>query len=128
MCECLCACLCVSVCVYVCVSVCLPIAWETGVQSQVESYQRLKKWSLMLPCLILSIIRQGSRVKWSNPGKGVAPSPTPLLKRKPLGHSRLMSPTLLFYSYFFDHIYISIFYITTRSCKNLFHSKQFKCY
>ena len=28
---------------------------ETGVQSQVESYQRLKKWYLMPPCLILSI-------------------------------------------------------------------------
>ena len=28
----------------------LPMAWETRVQSQVESYQRLKKWYLMLPC------------------------------------------------------------------------------
>ena len=27
--------------------------------------------------LTLSIIRYGSRVKWSNPGNGVAPSPTP---------------------------------------------------
>ena len=48
------------------------MARETWVQSQVESYQRLKKWYLTL-----SIIRFGSRVKWSNPGKGVAPSPTP---------------------------------------------------
>ena len=47
---------------------------ETGVQSQVESYQRLKKWYMMLLCLTLSIIRYRSRVKWSNPGKGVAPS------------------------------------------------------
>ena len=43
----------------------------------------------------------GSRVKWSNPGKGVAPSPTPwcskLSKREPSGHPRLWSPTLLFY-------------------------------
>ena len=32
----------------------------------------------MIPhCLTLSIIRYVSRVKWSNPGKGVAPSPTP---------------------------------------------------
>ena len=31
----------------------------------------------MSPCLTLSIKRYGSRVKWSNPGKGVAPSPTP---------------------------------------------------
>ena len=35
------------------------------------------KWYLMLPCLALSIIRCTSRVKWSNPGNGVAPSPTP---------------------------------------------------
>ena len=44
--------------------------------SQVESYQRLKKWYLMPPCLTLSIIRYGSRVKWSSTGKGVTPSPT----------------------------------------------------
>ena len=53
------------------------MARETWVQSKVESYQRLKKWYLMPPCLTLSIIRYGSRVKWSNPGKGVAPFPTP---------------------------------------------------
>ena len=56
---------------------CSPMARETWVQSQVESYQRLKKWYLMPPCLTLSIIRYGSRVRWSNPGKEVAPSPTP---------------------------------------------------
>ena len=50
---------------------------ETWVQSQVASYQRLKKWYLIPPCLKLSNIRYLSRVKWSNPGKGVAPSPTP---------------------------------------------------
>ena len=44
---------------------------------QVESYQRLKKWYLIPPCLTLSIISYVSRVKWSNPGKEVAPSPTP---------------------------------------------------
>ena len=55
----------------------LPMAWETWVQSQVESYQRLKKWYLIPPGLTLSIIRYVSRVKWSNPGKGVVPSPTP---------------------------------------------------
>ena len=55
---------------------CLPMAQETGVQSQVMSYQRLKKWYLIPACLTLSIIRCISRVKWSNPGKGVAPSPT----------------------------------------------------
>ena len=30
----------------------------------------------MLSCLTVNIIRYGSSVKWSNPGKGVAPSPT----------------------------------------------------
>ena len=36
------------------------------------------KWNLMIhPCLTLSSIRHVSRVKWSNPGKGVTPSPTP---------------------------------------------------
>ena len=55
---------------------CSPMVWETRVQSQVESYQRLKKWYLMLPCLTLTIIKWGSRVKWSNPGNGVVPSPT----------------------------------------------------
>ena len=56
---------------------CSPKALETRIQSQVESYQRLKKWYLIPPCLTLSIIRYVSRVKWSNPGNGVAPFPTP---------------------------------------------------
>ena len=30
---------------------------KTGVQSQVESYQRLKKWYLKPPCITLSMIR-----------------------------------------------------------------------
>ena len=33
------------------------------------------------PCLTLSNIRYISRIKWSNPGKGVAPSPTPWCSR-----------------------------------------------
>ena len=43
------------------------------------------------------MVLDGSRVKWSNPRKGVAPSPTPwcskLLKREPSDHPRLWSPT-----------------------------------
>ena len=46
---------------------------ETRVQSQVKT----QKWYLIPPCLTLSIIRYGSGVKWSKPGKGVAHSPTP---------------------------------------------------
>ena len=56
---------------------CLPMAQETGVQSQVESYQRLKKWYLILPRLTLTIIRYVSRVKWINLWKEVVPSLTP---------------------------------------------------
>ena len=57
------------------------------------------KWYLISLCLILSNIRYVSRVKWTNPGKGVAPSPTPQCssywKREPSGHRRLRSQTLL---------------------------------
>ena len=53
------------------------MAWETEVKSQIESYQRLKRWYLRLPCVTLSIIRWLSRVKWSNPGKGVVLSHIP---------------------------------------------------
>ena len=35
------------------------------------------KWYLIPPWLTLSNIRSVTRVKWSNPGKGVAPSATP---------------------------------------------------
>ena len=37
---------------------------------------KTQKCYLMLPCLAHSPIRLKSRVKWSNPGNGVAPSPT----------------------------------------------------
>ena len=52
---------------------------ETRVQSQVASYQKLKKkqWYLIHLCLTLRIIRYVSRIKWSNPEKGVALFPTP---------------------------------------------------
>ena len=56
---------------------CSPMSRKTWFQSQIKSYQSLRKLYLMPPCLTLSIIRYISRVKWSNPGKGVAPSPTP---------------------------------------------------
>ena len=42
-----------------------------------HSLARVLPTTLIPPCLTLSIIRYGSRVKWSNPGNGVAPSPTP---------------------------------------------------
>ena len=32
----------------------------------VESYQKLKEWYLMLPCLTPSILRYGSRIRGAN--------------------------------------------------------------
>ena len=75
--------------------------------SQVESYQRLKKWYLMPPYLTLSIIRYGSRLKWSIPGKGLAPSPTPWWSCYWKGALQIS----LDYSHqlYFIYIYISLF-------------------
>ena len=63
--------------------------WATGFMSRVFANDqgdqgsipglvipKTQKWYLMPPCLALSIIRYGSRVKWSNRRNGVAPSPT----------------------------------------------------
>ena len=89
------------------------MAQETWVQSQVESYQRLKKWYLMLPCLILSIIRQGSRVKWSNPRKGVASSPTPWCSSYQKGSLQVILDyrrQLYFYFYFLNPVAIHCFW------------------
>ena len=60
------------------------------VQSQVASYETLLKWYLITPSLTLSNIRYVSRVKWSNPGKGVAPSPTPQLFMKILWYVHIL--------------------------------------
>ena len=57
---------------------CLPMTRATRVQTQVASYQRLRKWYLIPLCLIFSIKRYVSKVNWNNPGwGGVAPSSTP---------------------------------------------------
>ena len=95
---------------------CSPMAWETWVQSQVESYQRLKKWYLMLPCLTLSIIRYRSRVKWSNPGKGVASSLTPWCcnyqkgsLRVTLDYGRQLIFLIVEISYIYIYIYIYVY-------------------
>ena len=82
------------------------MARETWVQSQVESYQRLKKWYLMPPCLTLSIIRYGSRVKWSNPGKGVAPFPTPWCSSYRKGSLRVTLDYGRQLHFFYLYIYI----------------------
>ncbi len=64
---------------------------------------KTQKWYLIPPCLAFSTIRWGSRVKWSNPGKGVAPSPAPRWSsywkgslRVTLDYSRQLYFTLLY--------------------------------
>ena len=67
--------------------------WNKILKEVIENYQRghlrdqgsipgwvipkTQKRYLMPPCLTLSITRYGSRVKWNNPRKGIAPSSTP---------------------------------------------------
>ena len=80
-----------------------PMVRETGVQSQVESYQRLKKWYLIPSCLTLSITKYGWRAKWSNPGKGVTPTPLPRGFHEWKGSLRV---TLDYGHYLYIYIYI----------------------
>ena len=98
---------------------------ETRVQSQVKLYQKLKKWYLIPPCLTLSIIRYGSRVKWSILGKRVVPSPTSWSS----GYSKrsllvaLDSSCQLYFTtiiYIYIYIYIHIYLIFSASAMNVF--------
>ena len=57
------------------------MVWETGVQSQAESYQRLKKMALDAFLLNPRDYKVRIKDKWSNPGKDVVPSPTPWCSR-----------------------------------------------
>ena len=90
---------------------------EIWVQSQVTSYQRLKKWYLIHPCLTLCNIRYVSRVKWRNPEKGVISFPTPIEKGAFLSHSTTVANFALLYIYIYIYnienriIYIAIFFV-----------------
>ena len=57
---------------------------------------KTQKLFLMPPCITLSIKRYGPRVKWSNPGKGVAPFPTPRCSYYWKGSPRPRGPLSLF--------------------------------
>ena len=90
-----------------------PMVRETWVQSQVASYQGLLKWYLIPPCLTLSDIRYVLRVKWSNPAKGVAPSPTPRCssywKGSLQGRLQLKGDNFTYftwYNVFITHLYV----------------------
>ena len=78
-----------------------------------------KKWYLIPPCLTLSIIRYISRVKWSNPGKGVVPFFTSQCSsywkvslRVTLNYSRQLY-LLTIYIYIYTH-----WKITVEKCNN----------
>ena len=58
---------------------------------------------MMPPCITPSIIRYRSRVKWSNPGKGIAPFSTQLLKWVPSSSPQLRSAILYIYIYIYMH-------------------------
>ena len=77
------------------------MALKTRVQSQVESYQGLKKWYLIYPCLTLSITRYISRVKWNNPRKGVMPFPTLRIVAIEKGVSGSPSTTVANFTYLY---------------------------
>ena len=51
--------------------------WRTIPGQVISKTKKKKKYLIPPPCLTFSVIRYVSRVKWSNPGKGVAPFPTP---------------------------------------------------
>ena len=78
----------------------------------------------MPPCLTLSIIRYGSRVKWSNPGKGVAPSPTPWCSSYQKGDFGSLSttvanlPQMFIYSVKYVHRLQNKWCISNALCRN----------
>ena len=65
---------------------------------------------LIPPCLTLSNVRYVSRVKWSNPGKGVVPSPTPRCSSywKESLLVALDYARQLYFTYIYIYIYIYI--------------------
>ena len=50
---------------------------QGGIKYNFLSLWQDSTWYWGLPCLTLSILTYRSRVKWRNPGEGVAPSSTP---------------------------------------------------
>ena len=79
------------------------------VQSQIESFQRLKKWYLMPSCLTLRIIRYRSRVKSSHPWNRVAPSATIWCSIYRKGRRRVIPDnSRLLYLFLVEHYTINI--------------------
>ena len=80
-----------------------------------------QKMVLDASLLNISIIRYGSRVKWSNPGKGVAPSPTPRCRSYRKGNLRVTLDygRQLYFIYMYVCVYIYMYiYIYKVSSKD----------
>ena len=91
---------------------CSPMARETRVQSQVESYQKLKKWYLMLHCLKLSIVRIKGKVEQSRERSSTLPLHFGVVA---IERGAFGSPTtLFFYSYLLDKQDSSLEHIPNR--------------
>ena len=76
------------------------MVWETGIQSQVKSYQRLKKWYLIPLCFNTQHykVHIKGKVKQSRRRSSALPYTLvqQLLKRELSGRPRLQSPSLLY--------------------------------
>ena len=74
------------------------------------------KWYLIPPCLILSNIRYVSRVKWSNPGKGLS---SPLhfgvvaIEKGALWSPSTTVPNFYIYIYIYVYIYKGFMVLTS---------------
>ena len=87
VCVCVCVCVCVRVCVYVCVYMCVCVrglvgrvfANGLGDLDSITGRVIPKTLNMVLDTSLLNTQQYKVRikVKWSNPGKEVAPSPTP---------------------------------------------------
>ena len=92
---------------------CSPMAKVTGVQSQVESNQKLKKWYLIPPC-VTQHYKVWIKGKVQQSREGVTPFPTLRCSRywrgslRDSGPPRLWLPTLLTYLLLYIYIYIHI--------------------
>ena len=76
------------------------MVWKIGVQSQVESYQRLE--NMVLDATLLTIQHYRDRVKWSNTGNGVVPSTTPRRSSYLKGSFGSPSTKVANFTYLFD--------------------------
>ena len=115
--------MCMCVCVYIYIYI--YIYWSIGLAIRVFATgsgdwgsipgqvipKTQKKCYLMPPCLTLSIIRYGSRVKWSDPEKGVVTSlhlSVVAIEKGTFGSSSTLVTNFTYFIYIYIYIYIYI--------------------